>query len=114
VRLQRHRFVLRRRIITRYFEETPVRSRIRAFALLTAVAAAGIVGACANPEIEAKQWDEIQILSQTVSELRTYANDLELMIDSINKIMLRQDTALRLIVDFTGAQVPAYKTPGTQ
>ena len=81
---------------------------------IVAVAAAGVAGACTNPEVEAKQWDEIQAIAATVQELKTYANDLELIIDSLNKIVLRQDTALRLIVDFTGAQVPGYKPPGTE
>jgi hypothetical protein len=71
----------------------------------------GVVGACTNPEIENRQWNEIQTLSASITELKAYASDLESRVDSLHTIVLRQDTALRLIVDFTGAQVPGYRPP---
>lgn len=66
---------------------------------------------CMNPAIEAKQWDEIQAVSQTMLELRTYVQDLEALVDSLRNVDMKQDSALRTIVDFTGAHVPAYKPP---
>jgi hypothetical protein len=79
---------------------------------VSVIGAAALIGGCVNTEVEVQQWDEIQALQNSVTELRTYTSELELLIDSLNKVMLRQDTALRLIVDFTGAQVPAYRPPG--
>ena len=64
---------------------------------------------CVSPEVEAKQWDEIQAVSQTVTDLRTYIGDLEQMVDSLRRLSAKQDTAIRLIVDFTGAIVPGYR-----
>jgi hypothetical protein len=89
-----------------------VRRKPIALLPVTVIAAAALTGACMDAEVEVQQWDEIQALQNSVSELRTYAGELELLIDSLNRVMLRQDTALRLIVDFTGAQVPAYRPPG--
>lgn len=66
---------------------------------------------CMNPEIETKQWDEIQAAAQTVQELRGYVQDLETLVDSLRNVDMKQDSALRTLVDFTGAQVPAYKPP---
>jgi hypothetical protein len=79
---------------------------------IAAVAAAALAGACVSPEVELQQWDEIQALQATVNEMKAYQNDMETLIDSLNRMVLKQDTALRLIVDFTGAQVPAYRPPG--
>ena len=76
---------------------------------LAIITAAGALGACISPEVEAKQWDEIQALSATVTDLRAYTGDLEGLVDSLHKIVLRQDTAIRILVDFTGAQVPSYR-----
>jgi len=76
---------------------------------LGVIAAAAVLGSCASPQTELKQWDEIQAVSATVNELKAYTSDLESLVDSLQKIVARQDTALRIIVDFTGAQVPAYK-----
>ena len=84
---------------------------IRPLVTIVALVAAGAVGACSNPELEAQQWDEIQNLSAGIAELKGYASDLEFRVDSLSKMVLRQDTALRLIVDFTGAQVPGYRPP---
>lgn len=89
-----------------------MRQRHSSILLIAAVTGAAIAGACAQPGVELQQWDEIQALQASVSELKTYTNELESMIDSLNRVMLRQDTALRLIVDFTGAAVPAYKDKG--
>ena len=89
-----------------------VRRRLSSILAVTAVTAAAIAGGCTSPQVDLAQWDEIQALQASVSELKTYTNELELLIDSLNKVMLRQDTALRLIVDFTGAQVPAYREKG--
>jgi len=64
-----------------------------------------------NPALETKQWDEIQATTQTMQELRTYVQDLETLVDSLRNVDMKQDSALRTLVDFTGAQVPAYKPP---
>ncbi len=89
-----------------------MRRQLSSILTIAAVTGAAVAGGCANPQVELQQWDEIQALQANVSELRTYAGELELLIDSLNRVMLRQDTALRLIVDFTGAQVPAYRPKG--
>jgi hypothetical protein len=89
-----------------------VRRQHSSLLAIAAVAGAAIAGGCSNPQVELQQWDEIQALQANVSELRSYAGELEMLIDSLNRVMLRQDTALRLLVDFTGAQVPAYKSKG--
>jgi hypothetical protein len=81
---------------------------------ILAVAAAAVAGSCSSPETELKQWDEIRALEASLNELRGYTSDLETLVDSLNRIMLRQDTALRIIVDFTGAQVPAYRPPNQE
>jgi hypothetical protein len=71
---------------------------------------AGVVASgCSNPEVAAKEWDEIQTVEQNMTELRSYNAELETSLDSLRKIVARQDSALRIIVDFTGAQVPAYR-----
>ena len=89
-----------------------MRRRHSSILAIAGVAGAAIAGACAAPGVDLQQWDEIQALQASVSELKSYTNELETMIDSLNRVMLRQDTALRLIVDFTGATVPAYKEKG--
>ena len=66
---------------------------------------------CLNPALETKQWDEIQATEQTMLELRGYVQDLETLVDSLRNVDMKQDSALRTLVDFTGAQVPAYKPP---
>lgn len=89
-----------------------MRLRFSPITVVAFVAGAATVGACANPRVDLEQWDELQTIQNSISELKTYTNDLELLIDSLNKVVMRQDSALRLIVDFTGAQVPAYKSQG--
>ena len=89
-----------------------VRRRLSSIFAIAAVTAAAIAGGCANPQVDLQQWDEIQAIQANISELKSYTNELEQLIDSLNKVILRQDTALRLIVDFTGAQVPGYKSQG--
>lgn len=89
-----------------------MRRRLSTIVALIVVTGAAVAGGCTNQQVDLQQWDEIQALQASVSELRSYANELETLIDSLNKVMLRQDTALRLIVDFTGAQVPAYRPKG--
>lgn len=64
---------------------------------------------CTNPDVQLKQEDEIQQVAESVNQLRTEIAGLESTIDSLNAVILKQDTALRLIVDFTGAQVPSYR-----
>lgn len=76
--------------------------------VVLAIAACAVAG-CTNPEIEAQQWDEIQTVAQTVTEMRQYLSDLEGRVDSLRGVTAKQDTALRLIVDFTGANVPGYR-----
>jgi hypothetical protein len=88
-----------------------VRHTIRPLVAVAVLVSACVVGACTNPEVATKQWDEIQTLSASITELKAYSSDLESRLDSLNKIVARQDTALRLIVDFTGAQVPGYRPP---
>lgn len=68
-------------------------------------------GGCASTQVELKQWDELQNVQQSVTELRGYTSELESTVDSLTKIVARQDSALRVLVDFTGAQIPAYR-PG--
>jgi hypothetical protein len=89
-----------------------VRRRFSSVLAIICVTGAAIAGACSSPQVDLQQWDEIQALQASVSELKTYTNELEMLIDSLNRVMLRQDTALRLIVDFTGAAVPAYREKG--
>lgn len=89
-----------------------MRRKLTSILAITAVVGAAAAGACANPRVDLQQWDEIQGLQNSVSELKTYSNELEGVIDSLNKILMRQDTAIRLLVDFTGAQVPAYRKGG--
>jgi hypothetical protein len=89
-----------------------VRRRISSIVAIATVTGAAIAGGCTNQQVDFMQWDEIQALQASVTELKSYAGELEMLIDSLNKVMLRQDTALRLIVDFTGAQVPAYRPKG--
>ena len=84
---------------------------IRPLVTVVALVTAGVVGACTNPELETKQWIEIQALGASVTELKAYTSDLETLVDSLHRMVLRQDTALRLLVDFTGAQVPGYRPP---
>lgn len=84
-------------------------SYLWAIALVTSAA---ILGSCTDPRVDLQQWDEIQALQASVAELKGYTGELQTQIDSLTRILQRQDTALRLIVDFTGAQVPAYKSPG--
>ena len=84
---------------------------VRSVVVIAVLVTAGAAGACASPDVQLKQWDEIQALSASITELRAYTSDLETRMDSLNKVVLRQDTALRLIVDFTGAQVPGYRPP---
>ena len=84
---------------------------VRPALVALALVAAGVAGACSSPQIETKQWDEIQALGASISELKAYNNELETRIDSLNRVVLRQDTALRVIVEFTGAQVPGYRPP---
>lgn len=67
------------------------------------------VGACMNPELEARQWEEIQNVSSEVVGLRDYTGALEDMVDSLRRVIARQDTAIRLLVDFTGAHVPGFR-----
>lgn len=67
-------------------------------------------GSCMNPEVEAKQWDEIQATIQSIQDIRTYLGELEMTLDSMRAVLAKQDTALRLIVDFTGTQVPSYRS----
>lgn len=73
------------------------------------VAIALIPNGCMNPELEARQWDEIQTLQNTVSDMQTRAGDLEVLVDSLKKVTAKQDTALRLLADFTGAIIPGYR-----
>jgi hypothetical protein len=88
--------------------EDPVRRNPRS---LWPVAVLLAMSGCMNPEVEAKQWDEIQATNQTVLEMRQYVQDLETLVDSLRNVDMKQDSALRTLVDFTGAQVPAYKPP---
>src|SRR4029079_18462282 len=76
---------------------------------LAGLAGAAVLGSCARPQTELKQWDEIQAVTASVNELKAYTSDLESLVDSLQKVVARQDSALRIIVDFTGAQVPAYR-----
>ena len=89
-----------------------MRRQLSSIVALVAVIGAAVAGGCTNQAVDLQQWDEIQALQANVSELKSYTGELEMLIDSLNRVMLRQDTALRLIVDFTGAQVPAYKEKG--
>ena len=91
-----------------------MRRRISSVLTIAAVTGAAIAGGCANPQVDLQQWDEIQAIQSSISELKTYTNELEQLIDSLNKVILKQDTALQLLVDFTGAQVPAYKKQGAE
>lgn len=77
--------------------------------MLTPVGIALAFSGCMNPELEARQWDEIQTLQTTVTELTTYTNDLNAALDSLRRVTAKQDTALRLLTDFTGAIVPGYR-----
>ena len=81
----------------------------RSFMPIMAVAASGLAGGCMNPEVEAKQWDEIQAVAATVTELKTYNSDLETLVDSLHRVVAKQDSAIRVLIEFTGAQVPAYR-----
>jgi hypothetical protein len=110
--MQRHHFSARIGVTTHTNFGGKVRRRLNSVLAITAVIGAAIAGGCSNPKVDLQQWDEIQALQASVGELRSYTGELEMLIDSLNKVVLRQDTALRLIVDFTGAQVPAYKSPG--
>jgi hypothetical protein len=64
---------------------------------------------CRNPELEAAIAEEITSLNNTVLELRTYTGELQSAVDSLRTVIEKQDKALRLIVDFTGAAVPDYR-----
>jgi hypothetical protein len=93
----------------------PVRRSIRVihvFRISSVILAGGVLVAaagCQSPEVAAKQWEEIQTAEQSVADLRSYTAELESSIDSLRKVVARQDSALRIIVDFTGAQVPGYR-----
>jgi hypothetical protein len=63
-----------------------------------------------NPEVETKQWDQIQTVEQNLNDLRSNIAELSSTVDSLTHIVARQDSALRVIVDFTGAYVPAYRS----
>lgn len=76
---------------------------------LVIVCSALAAGNCTNPQVELQQMDAIKANEEALTELRTYVGDLESEIDSLRSVALKQDTALRLIVDFTGAQVPSYR-----
>ena len=67
------------------------------------------LGGCVNSDLEARQWDEIQQMQTTLTDMQTYVGDLERLIDSLRKMTVRQDTAIRLLADFTGAIVPGYR-----
>ncbi len=45
---------------------------IRPALTVGALVAAGVAGACANPQIETKQWDEIQTLGASITDLKAY------------------------------------------
>jgi hypothetical protein len=64
---------------------------------------------CINPEVEARQWDEIQNAVQTATDARTYVGDLEATVDSLRGVVAKQDSAIRILADFTGAIVPGYR-----
>jgi len=70
------------------------------------VVAASVLGACMNPEIQARQIEEIQIVAQEVAELRGYMSDVDVVLDSLRRVVARQDTAIRLLADFTGVPLP--------
>ena len=76
---------------------------------LSFVAVVFALSGCMNTELEARQWDEIQQMQATLDEIRTYTGDLERLVDSLRTTALKQDTAIRLLADFTGAIVPGYR-----
>jgi hypothetical protein len=83
-----------------------VRRRLPLIAFLAVVLA---LSGCMNTELETRQWDEIQQMQTALDEIRTYTGDLERLVDSLRKMTLKQDTAIRLLADFTGAIVPGYR-----
>ena len=70
--------------------------------LATALALAG----CTNPEREAQLMSELIAMGDALNETRSYTADLELRIDSLVRVVSRQDTALVRLAEFTGAQIP--------
>jgi hypothetical protein len=87
-------------------EAIPVRRFTR---LSTLLLLALLPSSCTNAELEARQWDEIQQLQTTIVDLRAEAGDLVRLVDSLTRQAARQDTAIRLLADFTGAIVPGYR-----
>ncbi|HKS07882.1 MAG TPA: hypothetical protein VJR92_16380 [Gemmatimonadaceae bacterium] len=81
----------------------------RRLPLISFLAVVFTLSGCMNTELETRQWDEIQQLQAAMDEMRTYTGDLERLVDSLKKTAFKQDTAIRLLADFTGAIVPGYR-----
>src|SRR5256885_17000396 len=88
-RHQHHQTIARSSVIAQaLFSEDTVRRNPRSF---WPVAVLFAMGGCMNPEVEAKQWDEIQGLNQTMTEMRKYVQDLETLVDSLRNVDMKQD-----------------------
>jgi hypothetical protein len=79
-------------------------SRVARVAVLVGLALVGT--SCTNPEREAQLLSEISAMGDALNDTRSYVADLESRVDSLVRVLSRQDTALVRLSEFTGVQIP--------
>jgi hypothetical protein len=80
--------------------------RVASLKSLTVLAVALAAAGCTNPEREAQLLTEIMQMGEALNDTRAYTADLELRVDSLVRVVTRQDSALVRLSEFTGVQIP--------
>ncbi len=78
--------------------------RVAPRAILVGVVLAA--ASCTNPEREAQLLAEISAMGDALNDTRAYVADLEMRVDSLVRVAVRQDSALVRLSEFTGVQIP--------